>query len=114
MANYVLIHGSFQGGWIWQPTVERLRQAGHTVYAPTMDGCAERQRGLRVGITATTMAKEVVDLFFYEDLEDVILVGTSSGGIIISKAAELAREKLGIWSILMPLLPNPVKPSQTS
>lgn len=107
MANYVLIHGSFQGGWIWQPTVERLRQAGHTVYAPTMDGCAERQRGLRVGITATTMAKEVVDLFFYEDLEDVILVGTSSGGIIISKAAELAREKIRHLVYIDALAPQP-------
>ena len=96
MANFVLIHGSFQGGWIWQPTVELLRQAGHSVYAPTMEGCAERQRGLRVGITATTMAEEVVDLFFYEALEDVILVGTSSGGVIISKAAELAQKKFGI------------------
>ena len=63
MANFVLIHGSFQGGWIRQPTVERLRQAGHTIYASTMDGGAERQGGLRVGITATTMAKEVADLF---------------------------------------------------
>ena len=63
MGNFVLIHGSFLGGWIWQPTVERLRQAGHTIYAPTMDGCAERQGGLCVGITATTMAKEVADLF---------------------------------------------------
>ena len=94
MANFVLIHGSFQGGWIWQPTAERLRQAGHTIYAATMDGCAERQGGLRVGITATTMAKEVADLFFYENLEDVILAGTSSGGVVIPKAAELAREKI--------------------
>ena len=58
------------------------------------DGCAERQGGLRVGITATTMAKEVADLFFYENLEDVILAGTSSGGVVISKAVELAREKI--------------------
>ena len=78
------------------------------------DGCAERQGGLRVGITATTMAKEVADLFFYEDLEDVILAGTSPGGVVISKAAELAREKSGVWSKLMPLLPSLAKPSQTS
>ncbi len=109
MANFVLIHGSFQGGWIWQPTVERLRQAGHTIYAPTMDGCAERQGGLRVGITATTMAKEVADLFFYENLEDVILAGTSSGGVVISKAAELAREKIRRLVYIDALAPQPGK-----
>ena len=94
MANFVLIHGSFQGSWIWQPTVPLLRAAGHTVHAPTMDGCAERRYGLRAGITATTMAEEVVDLLFYEDLDDVIMAGTSSSGIIISKAAELAPHKI--------------------
>ncbi|MBT3331493.1 MAG: alpha/beta hydrolase, partial [Rhodospirillaceae bacterium] len=32
MANFVLIHGSFQGSWIWQPTVKLLRDAGHIVH----------------------------------------------------------------------------------
>ena len=72
-----------------------------------MGGCAERQRGLRVGITATTMAEEVVDLFFYEDLEDVILVDTSSGGVIISKAAELAREIIRHLIYIDALAPQP-------
>ena len=36
MATFLLIHGSFQGGWIWQPTAKALRANGHTVYAPTM------------------------------------------------------------------------------
>ena len=42
MATYVLVHGSWQGGWIWKPVVAKLRAAGHEVYAPTLDGCAER------------------------------------------------------------------------
>ena len=42
MATYVLVHGAYQGGWIWKPVVERLRAAGHRVHAPTLDGCAER------------------------------------------------------------------------
>src|SRR5246127_1969192 len=44
MATYVLVHGSNQGGWIWQPTANRLRAAGHQVYAPSLDGCGERKR----------------------------------------------------------------------
>jgi hypothetical protein len=44
MTTCVLIHGSYQGGWIWQRVATRLRAAGHVVYAPTMEGCAERRR----------------------------------------------------------------------
>jgi alpha-beta hydrolase superfamily lysophospholipase len=43
MATYVLVHGSNQGGWIWQPLANRLRAAGHHVYAPSLDGCGERK-----------------------------------------------------------------------
>jgi len=94
MANYVLIHGSFQGGWIWQRVAQRLRAQGHTVYAPTMEGCGERRHQLRPGIDTTTMANEVAELLFFEDLKDVILVGTSSGGMIACRTAELMRHRV--------------------
>ena len=95
MATYVLIHGAYQGGWIWKAVAERLRAAGHAVYAPTLDGCAERRRQLRPGITNSTHAEEVAQALFYEDLENVGLVGTSSGGMVISRAAEQAGERIG-------------------
>src|SRR2546426_30833 len=94
MATYVLVHGAYQGGWIWKPVVDRLRASGHRVYAPTLDGCAERHHLVRPGITAATHAQEVAQLLFYEDLDRVILVGTSSGGMVICKAAELARDRI--------------------
>jgi hypothetical protein len=78
MTTFVLIHGSYQGGWIWQRVATRLRSAGHTVYARTMDGCGERRNQLRPGIDTSTYVAEVSDLLFYEDLHDVVLVGTSS------------------------------------
>lgn len=95
MATYVLVHGAYQGGWIWKPVAERLRAAGHTVHAPTLDGCAERHDAVRAGITNTTHGKEIAQLLFFEDLEQVVLVGTSSGGMVIVKAAELGRERIG-------------------
>jgi len=58
MATFVLVHGAYQGGWIWKPVVDRLRAAGHRVYAPTLDGCAERHHLVRPGITAATHAQE--------------------------------------------------------
>jgi pimeloyl-ACP methyl ester carboxylesterase len=94
MATYVLIHGAYQGGWIWKPVATRLRAAGHTVYTPTLDGCGERKHTVRAGITVTSHAQEVAQFLHYEDLRDVILAGTSSGGMVIVKAAELARERI--------------------
>lgn len=94
MTTFVLVHGSFQGGWIWQQVASRLRTAGHEVYAPTLDGCAERRHQLREGITTTTQAAEIADLLFYEDLRDVVMVGTSSGGMVVCRAAEQMRDRV--------------------
>lgn len=108
MATYVLVHGAYQGGWIWKPVAERLRAAGHLVHAPTLDGCAERHDQLRPGITVTTHAGEVAGFLFYEDLHDVVLVGTSSGGMVICKVAELAGERLArlVFVDALALLPG--------
>src|ERR1041385_6245700 len=95
MATYVLVHGSYQGGWIWEKVADRLRAAGHRVYAPTLDGCAERKHQVRAGITTETQADEVAQLLFYEDLKDVVLVGTSSGGMVVCRVAELMRDRIG-------------------
>ena len=108
MATFVLIHGAYQGGWIWKPVAERLRAAGHVVYAPTLDGCAERKHQLRPGITVGTHAQEVADLLFYEDLREIVLVGTSSGGMVICRTAELATERLArlVFVDALALLPG--------
>ena len=95
MTTFVLIHGSYQGGWIWQRVAARLRGGGHVVYAPSLDGCAERKHALRPGITTETHAAEIADLLFYEDLKDVVVVGTSSGGMVLCRAAELQRDRIG-------------------
>ena len=94
MATYVLVHGSYQGGWIWKEVAARLRAAGHEVYAPTLDGCGERKEQVRPGITTETQADEVAQLLFYEDLHDVVLVGTSSGGMVVCRVAELIRDRI--------------------
>ena len=95
MATFVLIHGSYQGGWIWKKVATRLRAAGHDVYAPTLDGCGERASQVRAGIDTESQADEVAQLLFYEDLENVVLAGTSSGGMVACRVAELMRERIG-------------------
>jgi len=108
MATIVLVHGAYQGGWIWTRVAPLLRAAGHTVFAPSLDGCAERRHALRPGITTETHAGEIADLLLFEDLHDVVLVGTSSGGMVTCRAAELARERIGriVLADALALLPG--------
>jgi pimeloyl-ACP methyl ester carboxylesterase len=94
MSTFVLVHGSYQGGWIWQKVATRLQAAGHRVYAPSLDGCGERHSQVRPGITTETQADEIAQLLFYEDLHDVVLAGTSSGGMVVCRVAELMRERI--------------------
>ena len=107
MSTYVLIHGSYQGGWIWKPTVEKLAEKGHTVYTPTLDGCGERARSIRPGITISTQAKEVSDLLRYQDLTDITLVGTSTGGLVTCRVAELSRDRIQHIFFVDALAPQP-------
>jgi pimeloyl-ACP methyl ester carboxylesterase len=93
MADIVLIHGAYQGGWIWQRVVSRLTAGGHRVFAPTLDGCAERRHVLRPGISTETHGAEIAELLMFEDLHDVVLVGTSSGGMVANWRSERARER---------------------
>lgn len=94
MSEIVLIHGAYQGSWIWKPMAARLRAMGHDVYTPTLDGCAERAQQLRAGITNETHAHEIAELLRCEDLNDAILVGTSTGGMVLCRAAEQARARV--------------------
>jgi pimeloyl-ACP methyl ester carboxylesterase len=94
MTTFVLVHGAYQGGWIWKRVAAELAVAGHCVLAPTLDGCAEHKGQVRPGITTETHAAEIAGLLFYEDLTDVVLVGTSTGGMVMAAAAERARERV--------------------
>lgn len=95
MATYVLLHGAYQGGWIWQHVAPYLRASGHAVFTPTLDGCAERRHLLRVGIDTESQAAEVAEMLFFEDLNDIVLVGTSCGGMVAARVAETARDRIG-------------------
>ncbi len=94
MTNFVLIHGAYQGGWIWREIVSRLRAKGHNVFAPSLDGCGERKGAMRPGITTETHGAEIAELLFYEGLEKAVLVGTSSGGMVMAAACEQAPERV--------------------
>jgi pimeloyl-ACP methyl ester carboxylesterase len=95
VATYVLVHGGGHGGWCWQRVARRLRQAGHDVYTPTLTGLGERAHLLRPGINLTTHIADVVGVMKYEDLHEIILVGHSYGGMVITGAADHAGGRVG-------------------
>ena len=107
MATYVLVHGSHQGGWTWKPVGERLTAAGHVVYRPTLDGSAERKGSVRPEISLKSQGAEIANLLFYEDLTEVIFVGTSTGGMVVCEAAEQAAERIRRLVFIDALVPLP-------
>ena len=80
MATFVLVHGTTAGGWVWKRIAQRLQEAGHTVYRPTLTGLGERVHLATREVGLTTHIQDVVNVIDYEDLSDVILVSGNVGG----------------------------------
>lgn len=95
MATYVLVHGGGHGGWCYQAVARLLRQQGHDAYAPTLTGLGEREHLLSPAIDLDMHITDVVKLLHFEDLRDVILVGHSYGGMVITGIADRATERVG-------------------
>lgn len=94
MVTYVLVHGSGAGGWIWKKLTPLLRAAGHEVYTPTLTGCGEHVHLANADIGLDTHVLDVVNVLTFEELSDVILVGHSYGGNVITGVADRIPERL--------------------
>src|SRR5687767_9016451 len=95
MANFVLIHGGGHGGWCYQRVGRILAAAGHEVHAPSLTGLAERSHFVHPGIDLDCHITDVVNLLEWEDWRDVVLVGHSYGGMVITGAADRAADRIG-------------------
>jgi pimeloyl-ACP methyl ester carboxylesterase len=93
-ATFVLVHGGGHGGWCWQPTARLLRSRGHEVYAPTLTGFGERSHLDTSSVTFETFVTDVVNVLWFEDLHDVVLVGHSMGGVVVPRVAEAVPERI--------------------
>lgn len=94
MSTFVLVHGAFHGGWCWSRVARLLRTAGHDVYAPTQTGLGERRHLLSASITLDIFVDDICEVLAAEELEDVVLVGHSFGGISISGVADRMPERV--------------------
>jgi pimeloyl-ACP methyl ester carboxylesterase len=84
----VLVHGAWHGGWCWRRVADLLEAKGHKVYVPTMTGLGEKSHLLDAKVNLTTHITDIVNLIKWEDLKDIVLVGHSYAGYIVSGVAE--------------------------
>ncbi|MFL2840644.1 MAG: alpha/beta fold hydrolase [Pseudohongiellaceae bacterium] len=88
MATYVLVHGAWHGGWVWRWVRKLLEQNNHQVFTPTMAGLGERAQLMSKNLSIDTLVTDIENNLRDEELQDVILVGHSFGGVVISGVAE--------------------------
>ncbi|NQV21812.1 MAG: alpha/beta hydrolase [Rhodospirillales bacterium] len=95
MATFVLVHGAWHGAWCWARVEPGLRAAGHDVHTVTLTGLGDRYhlRGACAGLE--THIDDVVAHLDWHQLEDVVLVGHSYGGMVITGVAERSAERIG-------------------
>src|SRR6516225_2938044 len=81
--TFVLVHGSWHGGWAWEAVIRRLSEKGYDVHAPTLAGHGPGV--IRLRVTHQDCVASIVNYIQKHGLEDVILVGHSFGGTVVQK-----------------------------
>ena len=106
MATFVLVHGSWAGSVVWRELAPRLRKAGHEVYAPTLTGIGARKHLLDREIDLDTHIQDVIGVIDDADLSDIVLLGNSYGGMVITGVADRVPEKVASLVYLDAFLPE--------
>ncbi|MDD4348301.1 MAG: alpha/beta fold hydrolase [Opitutales bacterium] len=104
--TFVIVHGAWGGGWAFREVDRLLRAEGHTVYRPTLTGQGERNHLANEAIDLDLHIQDVVNVILWEDLKDVVLVGHSYGGMVVTGVADRMPERIGCLVYLDALLPE--------
>jgi pimeloyl-ACP methyl ester carboxylesterase len=94
MATFLLVHGAMHGGWCWSRLTPYLRKQGHEVFTPTLTGMGERSHLLTRETGLFTHVEDLQGVLKFEDLSDVIVVGHSYAGLVITQLAESASGRI--------------------
>ncbi|MGC1174096.1 alpha/beta fold hydrolase [Polaromonas sp.] len=107
MANFVLVHGAWHGGWCWQRVTSLLQQQGHRVHAVTLTGLGERAHLLAPAITLDTHIDDVISAIEVEELHDVVLAVHSYAGMIGTAVADRLGKHLKHLVYVDAVVPKP-------
>jgi pimeloyl-ACP methyl ester carboxylesterase len=91
MPTFVLVHAAWHDGSIWNPVINRLKDRGHAAFGPTAAG---HGRNVCKQVTHAQATRSIVEFIVNRDLTDIVLVGHSFGGSIISKVVEIIPERV--------------------
>ncbi|HEY8510435.1 MAG TPA: alpha/beta hydrolase [Cyclobacteriaceae bacterium] len=104
--TYVIVHGAWGGGWAFKEVDSMMTAAGHVVYRPSLTGQGERAHLASPEISLSTHINDVVNQILFERLTDVVLVGHSYGGMVITGVADRIPERIRKLVYLDAILPN--------
>ena len=107
MANFVLVHGAWHGGWCWQRVQQPLAREGHRVHAVTLTGVGERAHLLSSAITLETHIADVAGVIESEELHDVVLAVHSYAGMVGTAIADRMGERLRHLVYVDAVVPRP-------
>jgi pimeloyl-ACP methyl ester carboxylesterase len=110
---FLLVHGAWSGGWDYAKVDSILNAKGDVVYRPTLTGLGERVHLSNANINLSTYITDIVNVIKYENLHDIILVGHSYGGMVISGVAEQMPERISQLIYLDAMVPNDGESAQT-
>jgi len=94
MADIVLAHGAWSAAWAWKKMRPLLQEAGHQFYAPTYTGLGARAHLATPDVDLSTHIQDIVSEIEFEDLNDVVLLGHSYGGMVATGVADRIGSRL--------------------
>jgi pimeloyl-ACP methyl ester carboxylesterase len=105
MTTFVLVRGAWHGGWCYARVADLLRAKDHRVFTPSLPGMAEHSHQFSGAIDLTAHVTDIVDLIRWERLDDVVLLGHSYGGMVITHVADRAADKIAALVYLDAVIP---------
>jgi pimeloyl-ACP methyl ester carboxylesterase len=104
--TFVLVHGAWGGSYGFRTVRRLLREAGHEVYTPSLTGIGERAHLTSPQVDLTTHVTDVANTILYEDLSDIVLLGYSYGGMVVTGALEHVSDRVAHLVYLDAFLPG--------
>jgi pimeloyl-ACP methyl ester carboxylesterase len=106
MTVFVLVHGAWSGAHGFRLVRPLLREAGHDVFTPSLTGIGERAHLTSPQVDLSTHVQDVVNLVLYEGLTDIVLLGFSYGGMVVTGALDHIGDRVGHLVYLDAFVPD--------